>query len=190
MGAERCIRDGYSTLLSRPSPKTRGQASGSPSATALFPTIREKSASRTPGTAPWLPGEYRLRSLWRRAFDRPTTWRVTELLPDPRQFLQSGQRWRAGLESCRLTLALRMFKETHSHWPDKLWELSPGILEAVPLDPLTGGAFEYVREGDGWRLAAGGPRSPRSAQVGLTFRHEPKSSGPAGREKAQASQGR
>jgi hypothetical protein len=111
------------------------------------------------GSAPsWLPGPASPRSWWRRAFDRPAVWRVPHLLPNPHATLESWQQWQLYLESCRLTLALRAFRDAHGRWPDQLDELVPEILEAVPRDPFGAGApLRYARTGDTWRFWSVGP---------------------------------
>lgn len=105
----------------------------------------------------WLPDAVSACGLWRRWFDRPAVWRLTEVLPDPRTALESWQQWQVGLESCRLTLALRAFHDRCGRWPDRLEELTPGLLEAVPRDPFGDGPFRYERTGESWRFWSVGP---------------------------------
>ena len=106
---------------------------------------------------PWLPDPVSSRTAWRRWFDRPAVWRLTEVLPDARAPLESWRQWQVYLESCRLTLALRAFHDQHDRWPDALEELVPGILEVLPRDPFGDGPFRYARTGTGWRFWSAGP---------------------------------
>ncbi len=112
----------------------------------------------SPGSAPWMPGYHRQRSWWRRVFDRPAVWRAAEALPAPQFTLESGHWWRVQLESCRLTLALRVFKDRHGFWPDRLDVLVPGVLPTLPMDPFSGRPFPYRRVGEGWQFWSVGPR--------------------------------
>ena len=90
---------------------------------------------------------------WRRFWDRPAVWRLAQAFPASQPVLASWQQWQWELESCRLTLALRMYAEIHGHWPDHLEALVPEILEAVPADPFQPGEpLRYAREGGAWRL--------------------------------------
>ncbi len=97
------------------------------------------------------------RGWFREWFDRPAVWRSIEVLPPAEPLRTSQQQWLVYLESCRLTLALRGFREAHGRWPDRLEELVPEWLPAVPADPFGGRPFGYQREGAGWRLWSVGP---------------------------------
>lgn len=120
--------------------------------------LRELALPAAGATPAWLPGPAPARSVWRRFFDRSAVWRVPQVLPNPRPTLESWQQWQLYLESCRLTLALRAFRELHGRWPDQLNELVPEILEAVPHDPFGAGApLRYTRTGDTWRFGSVGP---------------------------------
>jgi len=50
----------------------------------------------------------------------------------------------------RTGLACRLYKSRMGHYPDDLEALVPGILKEVPIDPFTGRAFVYRREGEGF----------------------------------------
>lgn len=120
--------------------------------------LRDLALPGTGSPPAWLPGPASPRPWWRRAFDRPAVWRVPQVLPNPRATLESWQQWQLYLESCRLTLALRAFREAHGRWPDQLAELVPEVLEAVPRDPFGAGApLHYARTGDTWRFWSVGP---------------------------------
>lgn len=90
---------------------------------------------------------------WRRFWDRPAVWRLAHVFPASQPVLASWQQWQWELESCRLTLALRVYADNHGHWPDDLEALVPEILEAVPTDPFQPDEpLQYAREGEAWRL--------------------------------------
>ena len=111
-----------------------------------------------PGSAPWMPDYQRQQRWWRLAFDRPAVWRAASALPRPRFTLESWRWWHVQLESCRLALALRRFKDRQGGWPTRLEELVPEILPTLPLDPFSGAPFKYRRLGEGWQLWSVGPR--------------------------------
>lgn len=60
------------------------------------------------------------------------------------------------LQSARLTLALRLYHETHSEWPQTLAQLVPDVLPQLPLDPFSGRPFLYRPMPDGYLLASVG----------------------------------
>jgi hypothetical protein len=57
----------------------------------------------------------------------------------------------------RIMLALQIYRARRGAYPATLDELAPGILPAIPVDPMNGGPFEYRREGDGYHLSSRGP---------------------------------
>lgn len=116
----------------------------------------------------WLPDPAPVRSGWRQTLDRPAVWRLTEVFPDPRSVLESRLQWQVYLESCRLTLALRVFHQRTGRWPDRLEELVPGILPAVPRDPFATQPFRYERVGEGWRFWSVGPDGRANPDFGET----------------------
>lgn len=131
---------------------------------ADFERLRHASISLTlaalrAGTLPpagarvdWVPGSGNRRAGWRRFWDRPAAWRSLEALPDPRAGLASRQSWLGYLEVCRLNLALRLFRDQHGELPERLEQLVPELLEAVPLRPWDGRPFPYDRAVAGWGL--------------------------------------
>jgi hypothetical protein len=96
------------------------------------------------------------------SFDRPAVWRAVAELPDPDEVLMARQLWLAYLESCRLTLALKVYRDQHGCWPERLAELSPGILPALPRYPFTQFPWCYERTGSGWKILAPRDRGPAS----------------------------
>lgn len=84
--------------------------------------------------------------------DRPAVWRSIHSLPRPAGVAVGLADWLVALESCRLTLALRLYRDRHGRWPEALADLCPDILPAVPVDPFSGAPFRYERVGTGWRF--------------------------------------
>jgi hypothetical protein len=133
-----------------------------------FEALEAASVSRTlellrSGTLPprgsgpaWLPGSWQRRSWWRRALDRPAVWRSLESLPDPYRMQESRQLWMQYLESCRVTLALRLFRDRTGSWPERLEDLVPAFVASLPpaSDSAGKAALVYEREGARWRLRA------------------------------------
>lgn len=111
-----------------------------------------------PGSAPWMPDYRRQQRWWRRAFDRPAVWRAASALPPPQFTLESWRWWHVQIESCRLALALRVFKDRQGGWPTRLEQLVPDVLPVLPLDPFSGAPFKYHRLGNGWQFWSVGPR--------------------------------
>jgi hypothetical protein len=56
-----------------------------------------------------------------------------------------------------LILGLRKYKNTHGKWPASLGMMSKYVPGEAFLDPTNGGAFVYVRGGDGFKLYSKGP---------------------------------
>lgn len=54
--------------------------------------------------------------------------------------------------AARTGLACRVFKLRTGHYPDRLEELVPALLGAVPTDPFTGKPLVYRRAGDGFMV--------------------------------------
>lgn len=111
------------------------------------------------------------RSWFSRTFDRPAVWSSLADYPKLGTLIESDQLMRACLESCRLTLALRLFRDRRGHWPDRIEELVPDVLAAVPIDPYTRKPFLYERDGDDWlvRSLAENARAPDPADEGVLF---------------------
>lgn len=53
----------------------------------------------------------------------------------------------------KLTLALYIYKNEHGSFPDMLAVLAPSILKEIPVDPITGNAFEYSKKGNTFTLS-------------------------------------
>lgn len=111
------------------------------------------------------------RPFWSRFFDRPAAWRsIGDFLP-VRPLVEEARAAKATLESCRLVLALRLYRDRHGEWPERLDALAPEWLPEIPEDPFTGESFAYQREGNGWLVQAVHPdaRAPEPADEGILF---------------------
>jgi hypothetical protein len=117
-------------------------------------------------------------------FDRPAVWRCFDSFESPSRALDSLIRWRCGLETCRLTLALRLYRDRHGAWPERLEELVPELLPALPVEPCSGQPFRYQKKGETWLIRAGmnhyAVRLPGRMDIDLLRRYGlmPKAAGP------------
>jgi len=118
-----------------------------------------------------LQNAFAARSFVGRLFDRPAAWRSLAECPALQPFLEEARAARATVESCRLVLALRLYRDRHGGWPERLEALIPEWLPEIPQDPHTGKPFAYQREGNGWLVLAVHPeaRAPEPANEGLLF---------------------
>lgn len=64
----------------------------------------------------------------------------------------------ARLRLLRTRLVLRMYSLDHGQYPERLAELVPEYLPAVPLDPFGGGPLVYGVTADGYDLSSTGYR--------------------------------
>jgi hypothetical protein len=76
----------------------------------------------------------------------------TMLLPAQSGLLKQQAKYAANLESFKLALALKIYKQKHGYYPDKLFSLSPEIIPELSLDPFTGKDYIYRKEGRGFIL--------------------------------------
>jgi len=63
----------------------------------------------------------------------------------------------ANLESFKLALTLKIYKQKHGNYPDMLAAISPEIIPELSLDPFTGKDYIYRKEGRGFILYSVGP---------------------------------
>ncbi len=107
---------------------------------------------------PWLAGPGDGRTFWQRWLDRPAVWRLPRVLPPPQPVLRLWQEWQWALDACRVMVALRAYREHHGRWPDRLDELVPGWLDAVPPDPFRPDTpLGYTCRGEDWQLEVAAP---------------------------------
>jgi len=55
--------------------------------------------------------------------------------------------YQATLDTFKLALALKIYREKHGNYPDTLSPLAPEVIPELPLDPYTGDNYFYRREG-------------------------------------------
>jgi hypothetical protein len=77
--------------------------------------------------------------------------------PVPKWISGNCQRGVAGLRCAAAMLAVERFRLARGRWPDRLEELVPAQLAAVPLDPFDGRPLRYCRLADGVVIYAIGP---------------------------------
>ena len=134
---------------------------------AFFSRALARLANSTAADAAsaWDPGLPQ--STLRRWLDRPAVWRDLGRWPSPEQIGEARGRWLYFLQSCRLTLALRLYRDTHGEWPRSLDLLVPDWLPVAALNPLTGQPFEYRVTAGGWQIepGVGGPADPRDLEA-------------------------
>jgi hypothetical protein len=105
----------------------------------------------------------RLRERWTRRgwlsrlVDRPAVWSTLGAYLPPRFYLVNWKTRRVLLESCRLALALRLYKDLHGDWPQRLDQLVPEILASVPPDPFSSQRFLYQHASNSWAFWSVGP---------------------------------
>ena len=59
---------------------------------------------------------------------------------------------RAHEQGTRIMIALQIHRRLHGAYPETLDALAPDILPEIPVDSLSGGAFVYRLDGDGYLL--------------------------------------
>ena len=56
----------------------------------------------------------------------------------------------AMLQTSRIGMACKIFKNQHGVFPENIIDLTPNILEAEPLDPFTGKSYIYKKHDAGF----------------------------------------
>jgi hypothetical protein len=79
------------------------------------------------------------------------------LLPALDKLCQASWRKHAQVRSLAVLVAVERFRKANGRWPDRLDELTPRFLAAVPLDPYDGKPLRYRRLGDGVVVYSVGP---------------------------------
>jgi hypothetical protein len=51
------------------------------------------------------------------------------------------------LAAMQIQLGLHLFKNKYGAFPDKIEQIAPEFLQSIPLDPVSGKAFEYKKDG-------------------------------------------
>ncbi|MFH2068436.1 MAG: hypothetical protein ABII89_03110 [Candidatus Omnitrophota bacterium] len=73
-------------------------------------------------------------------------------LPALSRVLTQQARYNAILDTFKLALALKIYKQKHGYYPDMLISLFPEVISQLPLDPFTGKDYIYRKEGRGFIL--------------------------------------
>jgi len=84
------------------------------------------------------------------------------------RLVETGDDFAGQLAAAELVVALRRYKLDHAAYPEDLAALAPGYLPGIPIDPATGSAPVYARDGNGFTL-----RTVRSARYTPTKRPTP-----------------
>ena len=71
---------------------------------------------------------------------------------------QGRKKGQARLRLLAVRLALRAYHLDHGEYPDRLSELAPDYLDAVPADPFGDGALSYRRTGGDYEIRSSGYR--------------------------------
>ena len=79
------------------------------------------------------------------------------LMPSFGRVLVQQAMYNANLDTFKLALALKIYKEKHGNYPDSLTSLAPEIIPEIPLDPFTGKDYIYRREDKGFMVYSFGP---------------------------------
>jgi len=79
------------------------------------------------------------------------------LLPATGTILVQQANYNASLDSFKLALALKIYREKHGSYPDTLAPLAPEVIPELPLDPFTGKDYIYRKEGKGFIVYSVGP---------------------------------
>jgi hypothetical protein len=103
-------------------------------------------------TATALRRRWKERGWLQRSVDRPAVWAALTEASSPEAGLVGWKQQAVLSQSCRLALALRCYREAHQVWPERLEQLVPEFLTAVPADPFTGEPFGYHRGTNWWVL--------------------------------------
>jgi hypothetical protein len=98
---------------------------------------------------------YQTRDFWKSHKDRldglPWYAVVSKLvIPEMEAIFMKVATFDALVRTARAGLACRIFKSRTGIYPESLEALVPGLLEGIPVDPFTGKALVYRREGEGF----------------------------------------
>lgn len=74
---------------------------------------------------------------------------LQELLSYVAQHFKQYPRRQAGLRSALTALAVERYRLKHGRWPERLEDLVPAFLPALPTDPYTGSPLVYRQNDDG-----------------------------------------
>lgn len=81
--------------------------------------------------------------------DAPISTLVGALFPDGRKWLDVDTNAVGLLRSATAAMACERYHRKHNRYPERLTDLSPEFLAAIPTDPFTGNSVRYKRLDDG-----------------------------------------
>ena len=87
----------------------------------------------------------------------PTNWMVPILAPAIVGGIDGFDRMAARCDFMQIASQLRAWKVQRGSYPETLDALAAGASEPWPLDPFSGAAYHYRREGEGFVLYSIGP---------------------------------
>jgi hypothetical protein len=82
---------------------------------------------------------------------------IRMLVPATQKFNEAARRKRSKVRCLLTALAVERYRRERGGWPAKLAELTPKLLEKVPLDPYDGKSLRYARVADGVIVYSIGP---------------------------------
>ncbi len=81
----------------------------------------------------------------------PAVFKMAEMLfPNLEAAFLKEATLEAVLDTARLGIACKIYRNAHGNFPEKLSDLVPDILKALPFDPFTGKPYVYRRQDDGF----------------------------------------
>ena len=74
---------------------------------------------------------------------------ITLLAPALEGSIVQGTNYSAYIDTFKIAIGLKIYKERYGKYPEKIQLLTPEILTSLPYDPFTGKEFIYKKEKDG-----------------------------------------
>jgi hypothetical protein len=74
---------------------------------------------------------------------------ITLLAPALESSIVQGTNYSAYIDTFKIVIGLKIYKERYGKYPEKIQLLAPEILPSLPYDPFTGKEFIYKKEKDG-----------------------------------------
>jgi hypothetical protein len=95
------------------------------------------------------------------------------LVPAMTKITEATWRKTAQVRTLMALLAVERYRLIHGKWPEKLDDLKPDLLAAIPLDPYDGKPIRYVRRSDGVTVySIGQDRSDDGGRIDRSKPHE------------------
>lgn len=77
---------------------------------------------------------------------------ISTVMPGLERAIETGDAFNSALAGAEIAVALRRFRLQTGTYPDQLSALVPAYFDTVPIDPFTGAAPVYSRQGPGFSL--------------------------------------